>query len=228
MQPSALRRAARGGTLLLILSPFPTAADKSAALPADRRALAAATLPATPAATPSAAPRSGAVSPDAALPPKLRSGLYSPMPGGQMAGYYGDTGLDISGRFQPVYAVAAGTLDYSERGHTVWRGPRDTDYCVRITLDAPITYRGRRVTHLYYAHLSAVAAPQPEDAPVRRHVAAGERLGVSGIANGVAHLHLGLILDGRIDQEFYADVLREWEVRAVLGGYNKSERLPGR
>lgn len=170
----------------------------------------------------------GQVAARTALPPKLRSGLYSPMPGGQLAGYYGDTGLDISGRFQPVYAVAAGTLDYAERGHTVWRGPRDTDYCVRITLDTPIAYRGHQITHMYYAHLSAVATPQPEDAPVRRHVAAGERLGVSGIANGVAHLHLGLILDGRIDQEFYSDVLREWEVRAVLGGYQKSERLPGR
>lgn len=145
-----------------------------------------------------------------------------------MAGYYGDTGLDIAGRFQPVYALASGLLDYAERGHTVWRGPRDTDYCVRIELDEPIPYRGRRITHLYYAHLSAVESPQPEGAPVRRHVAAGERLGISGIANGVAHLHLGLILDGRVDQEYYADVLREWEVRAVLGGYRQGARLPAR
>lgn len=227
MQKFARWRSARGVTTLLVLSTFPTATDKAAAQPTGRR-VAAASLPAPPAAIPSSAPRPGATSPGAALPPKLRSGLYSPMPGGQMAGYYGDTGLDISGRFQPVYAVAAGTLDYAERGHTVWRGPRDTDYCVRITLDTPIMYRGRRVTHLYYAHLSAVAAPQPEDAKERRHIEAGERLGVSGIANGVAHLHLGLILDGRIDQEFYTDVLREWEVRAVLGGYQKSERLPGK
>lgn len=162
------------------------------------------------------------------LSPKLPSGLHSPMPGGQMAGYYGDTGLDIAGRYQPVYALAAGTLDYAERGHTVWRGPRDTDYCVRIELDEPILYRGRRITHLYYAHLSAVESEQPEGAPVRRRVAAGERLGTSGIANGVAHLHLGLILDGRVDQEYYADVLREWEVRAVLGGYGKGARLPAR
>jgi hypothetical protein len=173
-----------------------------------------------PAAAPAVRPPS--------LSPKLPSGLRSPMPGGQMAGYYGDTGLDIAGRFQPVYALASGLLDYAERGHTVWRGPRDTDYCVRIELDEPIPYRGRRITHLYYAHLSAVESPQPEGAPVRRHVAAGERLGISGIANGVAHLHLGLILDGRVDQEYYADVLREWEVRAVLGGYRQGARLPAR
>lgn len=167
-------------------------------------------------------------SPALVLSPKLPSGLHSPMPGGQMSGYYGDTGLDIAGRFQPVYALAAGTLDYAERGHTVWRGPRDTDYCVRIELDEPIPYRGRRITHLYYAHLSAVQTPQAEGEPVRRHIAAGERLGTSGIANGIAHLHLGLILDGRVDQEYYVDVLREWEVRAVLGGYRKGARLPQR
>lgn len=166
------------------------------------------------------------VNPTAGFSAKLRSGLHSPMPGGQLSGYFGDTGLDISGRYQPVYAVAAGRLDYAERGHTVWRGPRDTDYCVRIELDTPIVYRGHHITHLYYAHLSSVDVPQAEHTSERRHVAAGERLGVSGIANGVMHLHLGLILDGRVDQECYADVLREWEVRSVLGGYRKNEVLP--
>jgi murein DD-endopeptidase MepM/ murein hydrolase activator NlpD len=148
------------------------------------------------------------------------------MPGGQMSGYYGDTGLDISGRYQPVYAIADGQLDYAERGHTVWRGPRDTDFCVRLELDEPIVYRGKRITHVYYAHLSAVAIPQAEGDLPRRRVEAGEQLGVSGIANGVPHLHLGLIIDGRVDQNYYADVLREWEVRAVLGGYAKGARLP--
>jgi len=155
----------------------------------------------------------------APLSPKLPSGFHSPMPGGQMSGYYGDTGLDIAGRLQPVYAIAAGKLDYAEQGHTVWRGPRDTDYCVCIELDTPVPYKRRLITHLYYAHLSAVENPQPEGAVVRRPVAAGERLGLSGIANGVYHLHLGLILDHRVDQSYYSDVLREWEVRALLGGY---------
>lgn len=212
-----------GGAVSLLVCALP-----AAALPPGPESPAAGQQVASPhKPAPAAAAGSGA-SPGAAVSPKLRSGLYSPMPGGQMAGYYGDTGLDISGRFQPVYAVAAGMLDYAERGHTVWRGPRDTDYCVRIELDTPLVYRGRRVTHLYYAHMSAVQMPQPENPPVRRHVAAGERLGVSGIANGVAHLHLGLILDGRVDQEYYADVLREWEVRELLGGYKKNERLPAK
>jgi murein DD-endopeptidase MepM/ murein hydrolase activator NlpD len=157
---------------------------------------------------------------------KLKSGLHSPMPGGRLAGYHGDTGLDIAGRFLPVYALAAGTLDYAERGHTRWRGKRDTDWCVRLTLDQPIAYQGRKVTHLYYAHLSGVANVQPEGAPVKRRVAAGERLGTSGLANGTPHLHLGLILDGRVAQEYYADVLREWQVREVLGGYRNGALLP--
>jgi hypothetical protein len=148
------------------------------------------------------------------------------MPGGRLAGYHGDTGLDIGGRFMPVYALAAGTLDYSERGHTRWRGRRDTDWTVRLRLDQPIVYKGRKVTHLYYAHLSAVTSVQREGAPSRRRVAAGERLGTSGMANGSPHLHLGLILDGRVDQEYYADVLREWEVRDLLGGYRNGALLP--
>lgn len=216
MQKVCKRQIAPRAGCLLLLAALHTDAY-SAAAPAPGAA------PARPSANPapgtfSSMPRSG----------KLRSGLYNPMPGGQMAGYYGDTGLDIAGRYQPVYAVAAGTLDYAERGHTVWRGPRDTDYCVRIELDVPIAYHGHQITHLYYAHLSAVESPQPESAPMRRHVTAGERLGVSGIANGVMHLHLGFILDRRVDQEYYADVLREWEVRAVLGGYKKNELLPNK
>lgn len=180
-------------------------------------------VPAT--AAPTASP-SGADNTTQRSPVLANKKLRSPMPGGQMAGYYGDTGLDIAGRYQPVYAIASGKLDYAERGHTVWRGPRDTDYCVRIELDEPIEYRGKRITHIYYAHLSAVAIPQAEGDFPRRYIEAGERLGTSGIANGVPHLHLGLILDGRIDQVYYADVLREWEVRAVLGGYRKDARLP--
>jgi hypothetical protein len=183
---------------------------------------------AAPTSQPAAASQPVPASQPAPRAPRLRSGLHSPMPGGRLAGYHGDTGLDIGGRFLPVYALAAGTLDYSERGHTRWRGRRDTDYCVRLALDQPIPHKGRRVTHLYYAHLSAVTFLQREGAhaPTRRRVAAGERLGTSGQANGSPHLHLGLILDGRVDQEYYADVLREWEVREVLGGYRNGTLLP--
>lgn len=144
---------------------------------------------------------------------------------GEEAGVGGDTGLDISGSPRPVYALAAGILDYSERGHTLWTGPRDTPFCVRLALDEPIPWRGRRITHIYYAHLSAVDTVQAEGAAERRHVAAGERLGTSGMARGVPHLHIGLLLDGNVEQDSWDFLLREGEVRRVLGGYRNGEVL---
>jgi len=149
------------------------------------------------------------------------------MPGGVLGGYSGDTGLDIGGSRLPVYAIAAGTLDYAEWGHTRWVGPRDTAYCARITLDAPIAWHGHQITHVYYAHMSGLEVTQPErtPAPERRHVAAGERLGTSGIANGSWHLHLGLLLDGHVEQDDWDYILREDEVRTALGGYKNGQRL---
>ncbi|MBI2388052.1 MAG: hypothetical protein HYV09_00420 [Deltaproteobacteria bacterium] len=154
--------------------------------------------------------------------PKLRN----PMPGGVFAGYVGDTGLDVVGSPRTVYAIAAATVDYAEKGHTRWTGPKDSPYCVRLTLDEPITWKGRRVTHAYYAHLSSVAFEQAESAKSKRHVEPGQALGTSGVARGVPHLHLGLLLDGEVEQDDWAFILREGEVRAVLGGYVNGETLP--
>jgi murein DD-endopeptidase MepM/ murein hydrolase activator NlpD len=163
---------------------------------------------------------------DAVAVPTLRDTRFrDPIPGGVLGGYSGDTGLDIGGRKLPVYAIAAGTVDYAEWGHTRWQGPKDTAYCVRITLDEPVTYRDHKITHVYYAHMSAVDAEQAEGAAKPRHVAAGERLGTSGIANGSWHLHLGLLLDGKVEQDDWAYILREGEVRGVLGGYKNGQRL---
>ena len=160
----------------------------------------------------------------------LRGGFENPMPGGRLAGYAGDTGLDIGGSPRPVFAIAAGTLDYSEPGHTVWTGPRDTANSVRFALDAPIVYKGRRITHVYYTHLSKLRYSQSEaagvaDPTVRRHLAAGEELGVSGIANGSPHLHIGLLLDGHVLQDSWADILTESQIREVLGRYKNGEVL---
>ena len=150
----------------------------------------------------------------------------NPMPGGIFAGYAGDTGLDLVGAPRMVHAIAAATVDYAEKGHTRWTGPKDSPYCVRLTLDEPIVYKGHKITHAYYAHLSGVAFEQPEGASKKRHVTAGEALGTSGVARGVPHLHLGLLLDGQVEQDDWAFILREGEVRAVLGGYSNGEVLP--
>jgi len=73
--------------------------------------------------------------------------------------------------------------------------------------------------------MSAVEVEQAETAQLHRHVEAGERLGTSGIANGSWHLHLGLLLDGRVEQDDWDYILREDEVRSVLGGYANGRRI---
>jgi murein DD-endopeptidase MepM/ murein hydrolase activator NlpD len=165
--------------------------------------------------------RAGAIERSRPLP----NGLFNPMPGGTMAGYRADTGLDIAGAPGPVYAIAAGTLDYAEAGHTLWTGPRDGPYCVRIALDAPIAWGKRAITHVYYAHLSELTMTQPEGSATRRRVDAGERVGTSGMARGSPHLHVGLLLDGEVEQ-YAGTFLLEDEIRKVLGGYRNGQRLP--
>jgi murein DD-endopeptidase MepM/ murein hydrolase activator NlpD len=149
-----------------------------------------------------------------------------PMPGGYLGGWDGDTGLDIAGDHLDVFAIAAGTLDYSERGHTLWTRGRDTPFSVRLALDAPIAWNGHRITHAYYTHLSQLETMQPEGAKERKHVEAGERIGVSGIGNGVPHLHLGLLLDDQVEQDSWVFILRESEIRKAMGSYKNGERLP--
>ena len=156
----------------------------------------------------------------------IRNGFFNPIPGATFAGYVGDTGLDLASPPRAVYAIAAGTLDYAEEGHTRWRGPKDTPFSVRLTLDAPIAWKSRHITHVYYTHLSAVAVEQPEGALPRHHVEGGERLGTSGVANGLPHLHLGLLLDGNVEQDSWDGLLVESDVRAALGGYKNGDVLP--
>ena len=155
----------------------------------------------------------------------LPSGFSNPMPGGVVAGYQADTGLDIAGSPRPVYALAAGTLDYSEPGHTLWTGRGDTANCVRFQLDEPIPYQGHTITHVYYAHLSRLSTLQHEGEAPRRHVEAGEMLGVSGVARHSPHLHIGLLLDGEVEQ-YWGTFLLADEIRRVLGGYKNGDRLP--
>lgn len=149
------------------------------------------------------------------------------MPTGVLGGWAGDTGIDIAGDHLPVFALAAGTLDYSEWGHTMWTHGRDTPFSVRLALDEPIVWTGgHRITHVYYTHLSRVLTEQPEGSTERKHVDAGEQIAVSGIGNGVPHLHLGLLLDEQVEQDSWEFILREGEIRKVFGGYHNGERLP--
>lgn len=148
------------------------------------------------------------------------------MPGGYIGGWFGDTGLDIAGNHLPVHAILAGTIDYAERGHTLWMTAPDTPLSVRIRLDEPVPWKGRRVTHVYYTHMSRLEFEQAEGAEVRRHVDAGELIGTSGVGNGVAHLHLGVLMDGLVEQDSWAGILREDDIRKLFGGYRNGELLP--
>ena len=53
----------------------------------------------------------------------------------------------------------------------------------------------------------------------------GELLGISGTANRSPHLHLGLLLDGVVDQRWGSYLLDD-EVRRVMGGWRLGQRLP--
>lgn len=158
----------------------------------------------------------------------LSGPLANPLPGGFVAGYAADTGLDIAGYLLPVRSIAAGTVEYAERGHTRWRGKADSPYSIRVRLDAPIPWRGRRITHAYYGHLSQLAVSKPEGSEGTLRVEAGELLGTSGFANGAPHLHLGLLLDDETSQD-WGTYLVESEIREVLGGLRPKTRLgPGK
>lgn len=149
------------------------------------------------------------------------------MPGAFTAGYAADTGLDLAGIKMPVFAIASGEIVYAEGGHSLWSSKRDTDLAVLLELDEPIAFDDRAVTHVWYAHLSELAFEQARVAPGEpgRRVSGGERLGVSGVANGSWHLHLGLLLDGDTDQR-WGSFLLEDDARDVLCGLRARQRLP--
>lgn len=187
-------------------------------------------LPPAPevATTPTPPPKPPEPPPDPATlsRPLKNAALRDPMPGGSIGGWGGDTGLDIAGDHLPLYAIADGTLDYAEWGHTRWTTGKDTAFSVRLKLDTPLTWGTQKITHVYYTHMSSVTFPQAEGAAERKHVVAGEQIGVSGIGNGTPHLHLGLLLDDQVEQDSWDFILREHEVRKVLGGYKNGDRLP--
>lgn len=206
-----------------------SATSPGSAVPSSARASEVADAPPVvevAAAATSTATATPALAPELLSPALRNAALRSPMPGGSIGGWYGDTGVDISGRYLPVHALGDGTLDYSEWGHTRWTGKGDTAYSVRLKLEPPIPWKGRRITHVYYTHLSAVVTNQAEGSATRKRVVAGERIATSGIGNGVPHLHLGLLLDDEVEQDSWEFILREDAVREVMGGYRNGETLP--
>ena len=147
----------------------------------------------------------------------------------QKGGYSADTGLDIHGNIgDPIVAPASGTLEYAEAGHTA-QADQDSDpntpgfqpqYSFRIKLDSPFTYQGKTVRFIYGTHLSSLDPSVANKTGIR--IQQGQRLGAMGQANGVPHLHLGLVGD-RQQSEF----LNFQQVDALLGGrYAKEQNKP--
>lgn len=115
-------------------------------------------------------------------------------------GYSSDTGLDIIGREgSDVVAALPGKIVYAERGHSAQMGQSSSStgykdqHSVLIELDKPFTYNGKAVKYAWYTHLqdldSSIAGKNGMS------ITAGQRLGAMGIANGVPHLHFGLLGD---------------------------------
>ena len=68
-------------------------------------------------ALPVLAPR-GASASAPRSPPLRNPRLRSPLPSGVLAGYAGDTGLDLGGTVLPIYTLTTNTLNYSKHKHT--------------------------------------------------------------------------------------------------------------
>ena len=133
-------------------------------------------------------------------------------------GYAADTGLDIHGpEGTPIVSMLPGTLVYAEKGHSAQMGQSSSSkgytdqHSVLIKLDKPFTHNGKQINYAWYTHLQDLNPAIANKTGIK--VNAGQHLGGMGIANGVSHLHLGLVGDRA--QTVY---LNYKEVREVLGG----------
>ena len=114
-------------------------------------------------------------------------------------GYAADTGLDIEGQLgDPIVSPVDGTLEYAEQGHTSWNEDSDPtipgyqpQHSFRIKLDKPFQYGGKTVNFVYGTHLSSIDPSVAGKSGIR--INKGQMLGTMGQANGIPHLHLGLV-----------------------------------
>lgn len=121
------------------------------------------------------------------------SSYYKPIGSATVQGIgYEHQGVDLHAPIgTPIYAVASGTIQYSEWGHTVNRGPNETAYSVKIRLDKPFTKNGVKYICAYYTHMSKLVYNVPEKSNKSNtiRVKPGDLIGYSGTANNCPHLH---------------------------------------
>ncbi|MDP7081075.1 MAG: peptidoglycan DD-metalloendopeptidase family protein [Candidatus Undinarchaeales archaeon] len=113
-----------------------------------------------------------------------------------------------------TYAVADGTLVYSERGHTKWTTPPDTPNSVLLKFDKPLKYKGKTYYFAWYTHMKSLAFHVP-DGSGGKHVTAGTNLGAVGLGNKVPHLHFAILIARPQGPGQYMDPL---DIKAYYSG----------
>jgi hypothetical protein len=151
-------------------------------------------------------------------------GLVNPVPSQNIArnrgGYAADTGLDILTPVgSRVVSPVSGILEYAERGHVAQMGQdanpnmpgMQDQHSVRIKLDKPFEYSGKKVNFFYVTHMYDLASSIKNKSGLR--INAGDFLGLSGVANQTPHVHVGFVED-RAQNSF----LDYKQVRNLLSG----------
>jgi hypothetical protein len=151
-------------------------------------------------------------------------GLVNPVPSQNISsnkgGYAADTGLDILTPIgSRIVSPVSGTLEYAERGHVRQMGQdanpdmpgMQDQHSVRIKLDRPFEYAGKKVNFFYATHMYDLAKSIKNKSGMR--INAGDFLGLSGVANNTPHVHVGFVED-REQNTF----LNYRQVRSLLTG----------
>lgn len=162
-------------------------------------------------------------------------GVVNPVPSQNIAqnkgGYAADTGLDILTPIgSRVVSPVAGTIEYAEKGHVAQMGQdanpnmagMQDQHSVRIRLDNPFTFAGKKVNFFYATHLYQLNNSIANKSNIK--ISAGDLLGLSGVANNVPHTHVGFVED-RAQNSF----LNYQQVRSLLSGapVQDSQQSPG-
>ncbi|MEG2147113.1 MAG: M23 family metallopeptidase, partial [Bacilli bacterium] len=120
---------------------------------------------------------------------------------------YEHAGIDLlNNAGTPIYAIADGTMEYSEWGHTVNKAKQETAYSVKIRFDNSFKYNGKwakgigksiayssgtkTASYAFYTHMIGIRYRANSSIGTRK-VKQGELIGWTGYANA-PHLHLSI------------------------------------